>query len=146
MRLIVQRAERASCTVDGNVTGSIGKGFMVLLGVGPDDTEKECERLSKKLVNLRIFPDENGKTNRSLADVGGQLLIVSQFTLYADCSGNRPYMGGGKPAHEAEQLYELFVKLCREKMAAPEDVQTGIFGAEMKIELINDGPFTIILE
>ncbi len=144
MKIVIQRAAHASCTVNGEITGKIGKGYLVLLGVGPDDTEKDCERLADKMIKLRIFADENGKTNLSLADVDGGLLIISQFTLYADCShGNRPFFGGGAAPAEAKRLYEYFVDYCRQKVA---DVQTGIFGEEMKIELLNDGPFTIILE
>lgn len=144
MRLVIQRVERASCTVNGEITGAIGRGYLVLLGVGADDTEKDCDRLSDKMIKLRIFADENGKTNRSLADVDGGLLIISQFTLYADCShGNRPFFGGGKSPDEAKRLYEYFVEQCKKRVP---DVQTGIFGEEMKIDLLNDGPFTIILE
>lgn len=144
MRLVIQRVEHASVVSDGVLTGSIGKGYMVLLGVGKDDAEKDCERLAAKLIKLRIFEDGQGKTNLSLKDVNGALLIVSQFTLYADCSsGNRPFFGGGKPPEEANRLYEYFVELCRREVG---QVETGVFGANMKVELLNDGPFTIILE
>lgn len=144
MKLVIQRVERASVIADGKPSGSIGRGFLVLIGVGAQDTEKDCERLAAKLVKLRIFEDAQGKTNLSLKDVGGALLVVSQFTLYADCSsGNRPFFGGVKPPEEANRLYEYFVELCRREVT---QVETGVFGADMKVELLNDGPFTIILE
>ncbi|SEK31954.1 D-tyrosyl-tRNA(Tyr) deacylase [Ruminococcus sp. YRD2003] len=144
MRIVLQRVTSASVTVDGRVTGSIGTGYLVLLGVGQGDTEDDCRRLADKLINLRIFSDENGKINLSLSDVGGELLIVSQFTLYADCrKGNRPnFIQAGKP-DEAERLYNYFADYCRSK---GKHVETGIFGADMKVELVNDGPFTIVLE
>lgn len=144
MRIVLQRVTSASVTVGGEVTGRIGTGYLVLLGVGQGDTEEDCRRLADKLINLRIFSDENGKINLSLADVGGELLIVSQFTLYADCrKGNRPnFIQAGKP-DEAERLYNYFADYCRSK---GKHVETGIFGADMKVELINDGPFTIVLE
>ena len=144
MRIVLQRVTSASVTVDGNVTGSIGKGYLVLLGVGQGDTEENCRRLADKIINLRIFSDENDKINLSLSDVEGSLLIVSQFTLYADCrKGNRPnFIQAGKP-DEAERLYDYFAEYCRSK---GKHVETGIFGADMKVELVNDGPFTIVLE
>ena len=144
MRIALQRVTSASVTVDGRVTGRIGTGYLVLLGVGQGDTEDDCRRLADKLINLRIFSDENGKINLSLSDVGGELLIVSQFTLYADCrKGNRPnFIQAGKP-DEAERLYNYFADYCRSK---GKHVETGIFGADMKVELVNDGPFTIVLE
>ncbi len=144
MRIVLQRVTSASVTVDGEVTGQIGTGYLVLLGVGQGDTEEDCRRLADKLINLRIFSDENGKINLSLADVGGELLVVSQFTLYADCrKGNRPnFIQAGKP-DEAERLYNYFADYCRSK---GKHVETGIFGADMKVELVNDGPFTIVLE
>ena len=144
MRIVLQRVTSASVTVGGEVTGRIGTGYLVLLGVGQGDTEEDCRRLADKLINLRIFSDENGKINLSLADVGGELLIVSQFTLYADCrKGNRPnFIQAGKP-DEAERLYNYFADYCRSK---GKHVETGIFGADMKVELVNDGPFTILLE
>lgn len=144
MKIVIQRVERASVSVEGKVCGEIGKGFLVLLGVGKEDSEKDCERLAAKLLSLRIFADENGKTNLSLRDVGGSLLIISQFTLYADCrKGNRPnFLMAGAP-DEAERLYEYFTDICKKEIPI---VQTGIFGADMKVELLNDGPFTIILE
>ncbi len=144
MRIVLQRVTSASVMVGGEVTGRIGTGYLVLLGVGQGDTEEDCRRLADKLINLRIFSDENGKINLSLADVGGELLIVSQFTLYADCrKGNRPnFIQAGKP-DEAERLYNYFADYCRSK---GKHVETGIFGADMKVELVNDGPFTIVLE
>jgi D-tyrosyl-tRNA(Tyr) deacylase len=144
MRIVLQRVSSASVKVDGNITGSIGTGYLVLLGVGQGDTEEDCRRLADKVMNLRIFSDENDKINLSLADVGGSLLIVSQFTLYADCrKGNRPnFIQAGKP-DEAERLYDYFAEYCRSK---GKHVETGIFGADMKVELVNDGPFTIVLE
>ena len=144
MKKVIQRVEHASVKVDGVVCGSIGLGYLVLLGIGQEDTEAECERLATKMINLRIFSDENGKTNLSLKDVGGELLIISQFTLYADCrKGNRPNFLMAKGPDEANRLYEYFAELCRREIPV---VQTGIFGADMKVELLNDGPFTIVLE
>lgn len=144
MRIVLQRVSSASVTVDGEITGSIGKGYLVLLGVGQGDTEEDCHRLADKIINLRIFSDENDKINLSLSDVGGSLLIVSQFTLYADCrKGNRPnFIQAGKP-DEAERLYNYFSDYCRSK---GKHVETGVFGADMKVELVNDGPFTVVLE
>lgn len=143
MRLVIQRVESASVKVEGAVVGAIEGGYLVLLGVGAEDTEAECERLSRKLIDLRIFADENGKTNRSLKDIGGSLLVISQFTLYADCrKGNRPNFLQAKEPGEAERLYEYFCGLCAREVR----VEKGVFGAEMRVELVNDGPFTIILE
>lgn len=143
MKIVIQRTECASVSVDGKIVGKIGKGFLVLLGVGAEDTETDCERLTKKLIGLRIFEDENGKTNLSLKDVNGSLLIISQFTLYADCrKGNRPNFLQAKEPKEAERLYEYFCGLCEREI----HVEKGIFGAEMRVELVNDGPFTIVLE
>lgn len=144
MKAVIQRVSRASVTVDGKICGQINQGFLVLLGVGLEDTEDDCIRIADKLVKLRIFSDENGKINLSLKDVGGELLIVSQFTLYADCrKGNRPnFIQAGKP-DVAERLYNFFAEYCKKSVP---NVQTGIFGADMKVELLNDGPFTVILE
>ncbi|MDE6518975.1 MAG: D-tyrosyl-tRNA(Tyr) deacylase [Ruminococcus sp.] len=144
MKIVLQRVSSASVAVDGKICGQINKGYLVLLGVGHDDTEEDCCRLADKIIKLRIFSDENDKTNLSLENVGGELLIVSQFTLYADCThGNRPsFVNAGKP-DRAEQLYNYFVDYCRSK---GKHVETGIFGADMKVSLINDGPFTVILE
>ena len=144
MKFVIQRVTEASVTINGQVTGSIGRGFMVLIGVGKEDTREEADRLIKKMIGLRIFADENGKTNLSLKDVGGSLLLVSQFTLYANCSkGNRPsFVDAGDP-RQAEELYDYIVSQCRQQVP---DVQTGEFGEEMQVRLCNNGPFTIILE
>ena len=144
MKAVIQRVSRASVTVDGKICGQINQGFLVLLGVGLEDTENDCIRIADKLIKLRSFSDENGKINLSLKDVGGGLLIVSQFTLYADCrKGNRPnFIQAGKP-DVAERLYNFFAEYCKKSVP---NVQTGIFGADMKVELLNDGPFTVILE
>ena len=144
MKFVIQRVTEASVTINGQVTGSIGRGFMVLIGVVKEDTREEADRLIKKMIGLRIFADENGKTNLSLKDVGGSLLLVSQFTLYANCSkGNRPsFVDAGDP-RQAEELYDYIVSRCRQQVP---DVQTGEFGEEMQVRLCNDGPFTIILE
>ncbi len=144
MRIVLQRVNSADVTVDGNICGKIGKGYLVLLGVGQGDSEDDCRRLADKIINLRIFSDENDKINLSLGDVDGELLVVSQFTLYADCrKGNRPnFIQAGKP-DEAERLYNYFVEYCRSK---GKHVETGIFGADMKVRLENDGPFTVVLE
>lgn len=144
MRFVIQRVTEASVMVDGQVLGEIGKGFLVLIGVGKDDTTKEADRLVKKMIGLRIFEDENGKTNLSLSDVGGSLLLISQFTLYADCrKGNRPsFINAGDPDH-ANELYEYVIQECKKNVP---DVQRGQFGADMKVRLCNDGPFTIVLD
>lgn len=144
MRAVVQRVKSASVDVDGARISEIGAGYLVLLGVGERDTGLECEKLAQKLVSLRIFSDENDKINLSLKDIGGELLVVSQFTLYADCrKGNRPSFTTAKPPAEAERLYELFGELCEKEIPS---VKKGIFGADMKVTLVNDGPFTVILE
>lgn len=144
MKLVIQRVKHASVTVDGNVTGKIGKGFLVLIGIANYDTKEIADQYLKKLLNLRIFEDENGKTNLSLKDVNGELLLVSQFTLYADCrKGNRPsFINAGAP-DMAEALYEYMIEACRKEIPV---VETGIFGADMQVELLNDGPFTIVLD
>lgn len=144
MRIILQRVTKASVRVDGELTGAIENGYLALFGVGEGDTEAECRRLSDKMINLRIFSDEKGKINLSLGDVGGAVLVVPQFTLYADCrKGNRPnFIKAAKP-DEANRLYEYFVDCCRAKLPR---VETGRFGADMKVELLNDGPFTVILD
>lgn len=143
MKFVIQRVTNASVKVDGEITGQIGKGFMVLIGVSQTDTTAEADRLIKKMLGLRIFEDDNGKTNLSLNDVGGELLLISQFTLYADCrKGNRPsFINAGKP-DMANELYEYIIAECRKQFKT----ETGIFGADMKVELLNDGPFTIILD
>lgn len=144
MKFVIQRVTEASVTIDHQVKGKIDKGFLVLIGVGKEDTREIADKYIRKLLGLRIFEDENGKTNLSLADVDGQLLLISQFTLYANCKkGNRPsFVDAGAPA-EAEALYNYIVEEC--KKAVPV-VETGEFGAEMKVSLLNDGPFTIILD
>ncbi|MEY8333812.1 D-aminoacyl-tRNA deacylase [Lachnospiraceae bacterium 47-T17] len=143
MKFVVQKVSRACVTVDHQVTGSIERGFLVLIGVAEDDTREIADKLVKKLLGLRIFEDAQGKTNLSLEDVKGSLLLVSQFTLYADCKkGNRPsFTKAGKPAL-ANELYEYIIEKCSQEFP----VQTGVFGADMKVELVNDGPFTIILD
>ncbi|MDY4587619.1 MAG: D-aminoacyl-tRNA deacylase [Oscillospiraceae bacterium] len=144
MKVVIQRCDSASVSVGGKTVGQIDKGFMVLLGVGQEDTKADCERLAAKMIGLRIFSDDNGKINLSLKDVGGSLLVISQFTLYADTrKGHRPNFLQAKEPAEAERLYEYFVEVCRRSVP---NVQTGEFGAEMKVSLVNDGPFTIILE
>ncbi|WP_251230546.1 D-aminoacyl-tRNA deacylase [Adlercreutzia aquisgranensis] len=144
MRAVIQRVSEASVTVDGQVVGAIGQGLLVLLGVGHGDSEQTAEKLWSKLARLRIFEDEAGKTNLSLADVGGQLLVVSQFTLYASCKkGNRPSFTDAGTPDEANRLYEWFVNRARADVPV---VQTGRFGAYMDVALVNDGPFTIVLD
>ena len=144
MKMVIQRVNHASVTIDGKVNGAIEKGFLVLLGVGQNDTEEIADKYVKKMVGLRIFDDEEGKTNLSLDQVGGSVLLISQFTLYANCKkGYRPsFIEAGDPV-KAESLYEYVIAKTRESVP---NVQTGIFGAEMKVDLENDGPFTIILE
>ena len=144
MRAVVVRVSRASLTADGESRGEMGKGLLVLLGVGGEDTRREATYLAEKCAALRIFEDENGKTNLSLKDVDGSLLLVSQFTLYANCKkGNRPsFIEAGEPKM-AEELYDYIVAECRRQVPI---VETGSFGADMKVALVNDGPFTIILE
>ena len=144
MRFVVQRVSEAAVTIDGRTAGQIRKGFLVLIGVCDSDTRETADLFVRKLLGLRIFEDAQGKTNLSLKDVGGELLLVSQFTLYANCrKGNRPsFTDAGNPDH-AEALYEYIVEECRR---AGYSVQTGEFGAEMKVSLVNDGPFTILLD
>ena len=144
MRFVIQRVQHASVTVDNETVGSIGKGFLVLIGVEDSDTKEIADKMIRKMLGLRIFADEQGKTNLSLADVNGQLLLVSQFTLYADCrKGNRPsFVKAGQP-DMAKAMYEYVVGECRKQISV---VETGEFGADMKVELLNDGPFTILLD
>ena len=144
MKLVIQRVTHASVTVDNNVIGKIGKGYMVLIGVSDTDTKEIADKMLDKMIKLRIFEDENGKTNLSLADVGVELLLISQFTLYANCKkGNRPsFIEAGSPDH-ANALYEYIIEKCKERVDV---VEQGEFGAEMKVELLNDGPFTVILD
>ena len=144
MKFVIQRVTSASVEVDGKTVGSIEKGFMVLIGVCADDTREIADKMIKKLIGLRIFEDAQGKTNLSLSDVGGSLLLISQFTLYADCrKGNRPsFIHAGGP-DMANELYEYVISRCREEVPV---VEKGIFGADMKVALTNDGPFTIVLD
>lgn len=144
MKLVIQRVKEASVTVDDNVIGKINKGFLVLIGVTHSDTKENVDYLVKKMCKLRIFEDENNKMNLSIKDIDGELLLVSQFTLYADCtSGNRPsFISSAKP-EIANELYEYFIQKAREEI---HKVETGKFGADMKVNLLNDGPVTIILE
>lgn len=145
MRLIIQRVLKSSVEVDNKIVGQIQKGFLVLLGIKITDTKKDADYLVKKLINLRIFSDENNKMNLALKDVSGELLIISQFTLYGDCkkSGNRPsFIDSAKP-DIALPLYEYFINECKKQIPV---VQTGIFGADMKVNILNDGPVTIILD
>ncbi|MBO4824304.1 MAG: D-tyrosyl-tRNA(Tyr) deacylase [Lachnospiraceae bacterium] len=145
MRLLIQLVNHASVTVDDRVTGSIDKGYLVFVGVSDSDTVEIADKMLKKLVNLRIFKDENDKTNLSINDVGGSILLVSQFTLYADArKGNRPsFTGAGAPDH-ANALYEHMISEARNTYSL--NTQTGEFGADMKVSLENDGPFTIMLD
>ena len=144
MKFVIQRVTEANVKVDGEIIGEIGKGFMVLIGVGEDDTGEIADKMVKKMTGLRIFEDENGKTNLSLADVGGQMLLISQFTLYANCrKGNRPsFIEAGAP-DKANEMYEYIIEECKKVVPV---VERGQFGADMKVSLVNDGRFTIILD
>ena len=144
MRFVIQRVSHAQVTIDGQVRGSIQKGYMVLIGIGQEDTEALADRMIAKMLDLRIFEDEDGKSNLSLRDVDGALLLISQFTLYADCKkGKRPsFFKAGEP-HIANDLYEYIIRKCKEEVR---DVERGEFGARMHVELLNEGPFTIILD
>ena len=144
MRAILTRVKSASVTIDGHVNGAIGPGFLILLGVGPNDTEKECRYLAEKALSLRIFEDENGKMNRGLDAIGGQVLVVSQFTLYGNCrKGRRPSFTDAAGPELGNALYEKFLAICEELGYPP---QHGEFGADMQVESINDGPVTLILD
>ena len=144
MRAVLQRVSHAKVTIDGTVSGEIGKGFLILLGVAPEDTAEEALYLARKCVGLRVFTDENDKMNLSLDDVGGKILAVSQFTLYADCrKGKRPNFIGAAKGEQANELYEYFVSCCR---GLGIETQTGEFGANMQVELLNDGPVTILMD
>lgn len=144
MKIVAQRVSRASVTVDGRITGEIGEGLCVLVGVASGDTKADAERLADKIVNLRIFNDENGKMNISLADIGGELLVISQFTLYADCrKGRRPSFTGAASPDIGNELYEHFTRYLASMGLS---LKTGIFGADMKVEIINNGPVTIIID
>lgn len=144
MKFVIQRVAHADVVVDGNELGRIGKGFMVLIGVSKEDDRAIADKMVDKMIKLRIFEDENGKTNLSLDDVGGELLLISQFTLYANCKkGNRPsFIDAGAP-DEANALYEYIIERCKERVNV---VERGEFGADMKVSLLNDGPFTIVLD
>ena len=144
MKFVIQRVKNASCTVDNQVIGKIQHGFCVFIGVSNEDNTEIADKMIKKLIGMRIFEDENGKANLSLADVDGSLLLISQFTLYADCKkGNRPsFTNAGNP-ELANNLYEYIINSCKESVPI---VEKGSFGADMKIALLNDGPFTIILD
>ncbi len=143
MRAVVTRVREASVTIEGRVNGAIGQGFLVLLGVGPNDTEAVCDKLAEKICNLRVFEDENGRMNRSLEQVGGSLLVVSQFTLYADTSSRRPGFTGAAKPDLAIPLYERFLQRCRERGF---EVRHGEFGADMQVASVNDGPVTILFD
>lgn len=144
MKLVVQRVSNAKVEVDNKIIGQIEKGFLVLLGVGPEDNKEIADFLVDKLCNLRVFKDENRKMNLSIKDIEGELLIVSQFTLYADCKkGNRPSFANAAKPEIANELYEYFIEKCKSKV---KKVEHGEFGADMKVKLLNDGPVTIILE
>lgn len=144
MKFVVQRVKNAQVDIEGKTVGKIGKGFMVLIGITHTDTKEVADYLVKKLINLRVFEDENGKMNKSLKDVNGSLLLVSQFTLYANCSsGNRPSFTDAAKPDLANKLYEYIIEECRKQI---DNVETGIFGADMQVSLINEGPVTIIME
>ncbi|MGN1134401.1 MAG: D-aminoacyl-tRNA deacylase [Oscillospiraceae bacterium] len=145
MKAVIQRVKYAEVVVDNASIGKINNGLLVLLGVGHNDTEADCEKLADKISKLRIFADENDKTNLSVNDINGDILVVSQFTLFADChKGNRPsFINAGEP-QESNRLYEKFLEIIDSKIKG--NIQHGIFGADMKVSLLNDGPFTIILE
>ena len=145
MVALVQRVSEASVEVDGQIIGSIGCGLLILLGVHRDDTEAEADWVARKCANLRVFPDEDGKMNRSLKEVGGQALVVSQFTLYGDVSrGHRPSFTESAPPEKAERLYQYFVERLAQELG--QKVPTGVFGAMMRVHLINDGPVTLWVE
>lgn len=144
MRFVIQRVTSANVKVDGETLGEIGNGFLVLIGVGKGDTKEIADKMTKKMLGMRIFKDENGKTNLDLKTVNGQLLLISQFTLYADCKkGNRPSFINAGEAQMAEELYQYIIGLCKKEIDV---VEEGAFGADMKVSLLNDGPFTIILD
>ena len=143
MRAVVTRVASASVAIDGKTEGAIGKGYLILLGVGPDDTEEICDKLAEKICNLRVFEDENGKMNLNLEQVGGEILVVSQFTLYADTSSRRPGFSGAAKPEKAVPLYERFMDRCRGRGF---HVEHGIFGADMQVQSVNDGPVTILYD
>lgn len=143
MRAVVTRVQSASVVIDGKVNGAVGQGYLILLGVGPNDNAETAVKLADKICNLRIFEDENGKMNRNLEQAGGSILVVSQFTLYADTSSRRPGFSGAAKPDLAVPLYEKFMERCRERGF---DVQHGEFGADMQVESVNDGPVTILFD
>ncbi len=144
MRFLIQRVTQASVEVENRMLGSIGKGFLVFVGISGTDTEETADKMVKKLIGLRIFEDENGKTNLDIKTVGGEMLIISQFTLYADCKkGNRPSFVHAGPPEVANKLYQYILRRCRQEIGR---VEEGSFGAEMRVSLLNDGPFTIWLD
>lgn len=144
MKFVIQRVAHSSVTVDSKIVGQISKGFMVLVGVSNEDTKEIADKMIKKMLGLRIFEDENGKTNLSLDDVNGELLLISQFTLYADCKkGNRPSFTNAGAPDMANEMYEYIISECEK---SGKKVEKGIFGADMKVDLLNDGPFTIVLD
>ena len=144
MRAVVTRVRSASVTIDGQVVGKIGRGFLILLGVGPNDGEAQCRRLAEKALGLRVFKDEDDKMNLGLEQIGGQVLVVSQFTLYGNCrKGRRPSFVEAAPPDLGEKMYERFLEICREMGYEP---QHGRFGADMQVSLVNDGPVTIVME
>ena len=144
MKFVIQRVQSASVTVDQNIVGQIGRGFLVLIGISESDNTAIADKMIDKLIKLRIFEDQNGKTNLDIAAVDGSLLLISQFTLYADCrKGNRPSFTGAAGPEHANELYQYILQKCAERVPG---VQHGIFGADMKVSLLNDGPFTVILD
>ena len=144
MRAVLTRVKSASVDIDGVTVGKIGQGFLILLGVGPEDTQEKCRYLCEKALGLRVFEDENGKMNRSLEDVAGQVLVVSQFTLYGNCrKGRRPSFTDAAPPELGNQLYEYFLRCCEQLGYPP---QHGVFGADMQVSSVNDGPVTLILD
>lgn len=144
MKIVLQRVKHAQVNIDNNTVGKINEGLLLFIGIGNNDNESISDRLVKKVCNLRIFEDENQKMNKSIKDIGGELLVVSQFTLYADCkNGNRPSFTNACEPKKANEIYEYFKSKCMEEVKI---VESGVFGADMKIELLNDGPVTIILE
>ena len=145
MRIVLQRAKRAEVRIDGEIVGQIGQGYVLLVGIGHEDSREDVERIAKKIVQLRVFEDEAGKMNLDIKQIGGAILSISQFTLYADCrKGNRPSFVNAARPETAEPMYEYFNQVLREEYRL--EVETGRFGADMKVELVNDGPVTILLD
>ncbi len=145
MKTLIQRVSKAQVKVDGNIVGKIDKGILVFLGIGKNDTDKELTWMVDKLIKLRIFEDEDGKMNRSVSDVEGDILVISQFTLYGDCrKGTRPSFTEAAGAQKGKEYYEKFLKLLKERFNGK--IESGVFGADMKVELLNDGPVTLMIE